>query len=119
MFCLTENDSHDVITIVQHPKSQTVKLKREEEIITLSCHATIPSGLQLEYKWYYLRGNETPATLKRESKTVRSKESSIPISCKVSGKQKWQYFCEVSIASQPECFVQSNVAIITVEYGEF
>ena len=104
--------------IVRQPGSQMVKLERAEETITLHCQAESLSGQQLEYKWYYLRGSDNPATLKKENKKVRSTEPHIEITLKLSNKQEWRYFCEVSVAGHPQYFVASNVAVIKLQSGE-
>lgn len=111
-------NSLELIKIVAHPKSQTVKLMKAQETVTLQCQAESLSDQQLEYKWYYLRGSDDPATLKKENKNVKSREPTITIPLKLSGKQERRYFCEVSIANQPECCVASSVAVIKLESGE-
>lgn len=75
-------------------------------------------GQQLEYKWYYLRGNENPAALNKGSKTVKSTEPHINIILKLSNKQERRYFCEVSVTGDPEHFVASEVAVIRLQSGE-
>ena len=107
-----------LIRIITQPESQVVRLERVEETITLHCQAKSLSGQQLEYKWYYLRGSDNPATLKKENKKVRSTEPHINITLKLSNKQEWRYFCEVSVASHPQLFVASNVAVIRLQSGE-
>ena len=104
-----------MIKILTQPESQTVRLKRAEETITLHCQAETLRDEQLEYKWYYLRGNENPATLKKGGKKVRSAKPHIDIPLKLSSKQEWRYFCEVSVADH---FVASEVAVIRLQSGE-
>ena len=108
-----------LIKIVTQPKSQTVRLTRTEETVTLECQAESRSGGdQLEYKWYYLSGNVNPATMKKENKNVKSTNPCYAVTIKPYKKQVFRYYCEVSIANQPECCVPSDVAVIKLECGE-
>ena len=104
--------------IVEHPKSQTVRLTGAEGKITLRCRAELFGDHQLEYNWYYLRGGENPSTPKKERKSVKSKEPDYEIILKSSRKQKFRYYCEVSVVNQPEWCVPSEVAEITLEQGK-
>ena len=87
-----------------------------EEKITLHCRAESVGDYQLEYNWYYLRGGETPVTLKKEKKS-KCKRPDYEITLKSSIKQKFRYYCEVSVISEPEWCVPSGVAEITLEQG--
>ena len=86
--------------------------------MTLHCQAESLRGQQLEYKWYYLRGNENPTALNKGNKRVKSTKPHIDITLKLSNKQERRYFCEVSVADHPEHFVASEVAVVRLQSGE-
>ena len=111
-------ESFGPLRIVKQPESQTVRLTKAEESVTLECQAESFGGQQLEYKWYYLRGSDNPATLKKKNKTVRSTEPYITITLKLTSKQEWRYYCEVSIANCPEQYVASDIAIVKLQSGK-
>ena len=117
VYCLTVSPDQ-LIKIITHPKSQTVRLTRVEETVTLECRAESHSGHQLEYKWYYLSGIVNPKTMKKENKDPKSTDPHCIITVKPSKKQVSRYYCEVSIPNQPECCVPSEVAVIKPECGK-
>ena len=55
-------------------------------------------------------------TLKKEKKS-KCKRPDYEITLKSSIKQKFRYYCEVSVISEPEWCVPSGVAEITLEQG--
>lgn len=117
-YCYFTVGTDQLIDIVLQPENQTVRLKKAEDMVKLYCRGQSPIRLPLAYKWYYLRGNETPKTIDRKKKTVKGTESSIDIPVKLSNKQEWRYFCDVLVADQPEHYVSSNEAVIVLECGE-
>ena len=107
-----------LIKIVIHPTSQTVKLRRAEETVTLQCHAESLGGQELVYRWYYLKGNEKPSNIDMKSRAVKGTGPSIDIVVESTIKKlKRRYFCSVAVVDQPEYRVASKEAVITLQHG--
>ena len=122
-FYVIDGPDH-LINIITQPTSQTVKLKKAEEIFTLHCQAKARDNEQLQYTWYYLKGGEKPENIDKAKKSSRGTGPSIDIavnSAKVSGRKR-RYFCDVSVVDQPLCHVASSKAsseaVITLEPGQ-
>lgn len=107
-----------MINITVQPTSQTVKLKKTEEIFTLHCQAKAHGDQQLQYTWYYLKGGEKPENIDKTKKASRGTGPSIDIAVTKTYGRKRRYFCDVSIVDQPLCHVASSEAVITLEPGK-